>query len=276
MAINPNAQYPGKVSTPSTNYPYGGAQNITAPGDGTGTPWESALVNDMFGMQQRLLGLMGITPSGTPDNAVNAQYVDAMWGLNNVRTEEYTMVADANYTLTAEQNLHNRLVISATPLLITAPRDIIIDNVERVFTVEIDPTGIAFAITFKTATGTGVAVAPGATVELRSDGTDVVINATAVTAQNGEAPLPGGVILKWGVHAADGGVLGRIFFPVAFPNECFLVFTSDSAVTTDSIWTIVTSHDTLYPTDFGWFSTPTPGVAVPTHPGNFMWFAIGY
>ncbi len=78
MAINPETQYPGKITPSTPDYPYGAARNITLPGDGTGTPWESALVNDLFGFQQALLGEGAIVPSGTPDKVGASQYLEAM------------------------------------------------------------------------------------------------------------------------------------------------------------------------------------------------------
>lgn len=77
MAINPESQYPGKIAPSTAAYPYGQARNITVPGDGTGTPWEAALVNDLFGFQQALLSDTGIVPSGTPDSATVSQYMRA-------------------------------------------------------------------------------------------------------------------------------------------------------------------------------------------------------
>lgn len=90
MAINPNTQYPGKVATPDADYPYGGAQNITTPGDGTGTPWEAALLNDIFGMQQGLLKSAAIVPSGTPEKVGASQYIQALVELVSGRAETYT------------------------------------------------------------------------------------------------------------------------------------------------------------------------------------------
>lgn len=78
MAINPESQYPGKIVPGNTNYPYGSARNVTVPGDGTGTPWEAALVNDLFGMMQALLAESQIVPTGSPDTAVSSQYVNAI------------------------------------------------------------------------------------------------------------------------------------------------------------------------------------------------------
>lgn len=82
MAINPETQYPGKITPGSADYPYGAARNITTPGDGTGTPWEQAIVNDLFGLQQALLTVTGVVPSGTPDKANASQYLEAIQRLS--------------------------------------------------------------------------------------------------------------------------------------------------------------------------------------------------
>lgn len=78
MAINPEMKYPGKVADPSPQYPYGEARNVTVPGDGTGTPFESGIVNDLFGFQQSLLSAAGIVPSGTPEKVGASQYLQAL------------------------------------------------------------------------------------------------------------------------------------------------------------------------------------------------------
>lgn len=78
MAINPESLYPGKIAPSTADYPYGAARNITTPGDGTGTPWEAALVNDIFGLQQSLLSDAAIVPTGTPEKVGASQYLDAM------------------------------------------------------------------------------------------------------------------------------------------------------------------------------------------------------
>lgn len=78
MAINPETQYPGKIAPSTPDYPYGAARNITVPGDGTGTPWEAALVNDLFGFQQALLSEVGDAPSGNPEKVGASQYLSAI------------------------------------------------------------------------------------------------------------------------------------------------------------------------------------------------------
>lgn len=79
MAIDPSAKYPSQIDTSDpTGYPRGKAQNIGVPGDGTGTPWEKDLVNDLLGFQQDLLDRAGDTPSGTPDKVGASQYANAI------------------------------------------------------------------------------------------------------------------------------------------------------------------------------------------------------
>lgn len=82
MAINPGNLYPGKTKAPDADYPYGSARNVTTPGDGTGTPWEAALVNDIFGFQQALLDGAGLVPSGTPERVGSSQYLNALRALS--------------------------------------------------------------------------------------------------------------------------------------------------------------------------------------------------
>lgn len=78
MAINPETQYPGKINPSTADYPYGSARNVTISGDGTGTPWEAAIVNDLLGFQQSLLSAASVVPSGTPDKVGTSQYLEAL------------------------------------------------------------------------------------------------------------------------------------------------------------------------------------------------------
>lgn len=81
MAVNPRdeAVYDGKINEADLgNYPYGKAQNITTPGDGTGTPWDQIFINEIWGLMAAMLGRSGITPDGNPETAVASQYADAI------------------------------------------------------------------------------------------------------------------------------------------------------------------------------------------------------
>jgi len=170
--IRPIDAYPGKVATPTAEYPDGKAQNITSPGDGTGTPWEAKLVNDVFGFQQFITAKAGITPSGTPDNATASQQFDALWKLFNIRSVTHNITTDANYTLTADQNLYAKLIITDTGVKLTASRNIVVDNVGR-FIVFVNST--AQTLTVKVAGGLNVAVSAGTDAVLVSDGTDITL-----------------------------------------------------------------------------------------------------
>lgn len=78
MAINPSTSFPSNTTTPDAAYPYGGAQDVAVPGDGSGTPWVAILLNDVFGFQQGILSEAGVTPSGVSDTADASQYLDAL------------------------------------------------------------------------------------------------------------------------------------------------------------------------------------------------------
>lgn len=88
MAINPETQYPGKIAPSTPDYPYGAARNITVPGDGTGTPWEAALVNDLFGFQQALLSEAGLVPTSSPEKVGASQYLDAINAVANAPAQQ--------------------------------------------------------------------------------------------------------------------------------------------------------------------------------------------
>ena len=81
MAINLNTQYSSKNVPISANYPYGQGMNVSAQGAGDAVPWEAAVFNDWNGYFQAVLSAASIVPSGTPDNAVTSQYLQALRGL---------------------------------------------------------------------------------------------------------------------------------------------------------------------------------------------------
>jgi hypothetical protein len=174
--ISPADEYAGKVVAPTTEYPYGKAQNITSPGDGTGTPWEAKLVNDLFGLQQFLANKAGIVPSGTPDNATNSQQFDALWKLLNYRTLTFNLNADTDLTLSTDQNLYKFITITDTGVVLTTGRNVIVDTVGRLFIVA---NSTAQTLTVKTAAGTGVDIPAGGSSLLINNGTNVTLLTTA-------------------------------------------------------------------------------------------------
>ena len=94
MAIRLVDQYPGKTAGVAPGYPQGKARNVSTPGDGTGTPWEAAIVNDDQGFKQALLKAAGINPSGAPDTADVSQYLTA---LQNLFAASGGVVAGSNF-----------------------------------------------------------------------------------------------------------------------------------------------------------------------------------
>lgn len=78
MALDLTVTYGIQVLSGQPGYPYGKARNVTVSGDGTGTPWEAALVNEWFGFSQALLINAGITPSGSPESALASDYLAAV------------------------------------------------------------------------------------------------------------------------------------------------------------------------------------------------------
>lgn len=119
MAINPESQYPGKITPSSSAYPYGQARNITVPGDGTGTPWEAALVNDIFGFQQALLDRAGIVPSGDPDSVLDSQYLTALEKIAGTTVGDYaalralksTGLSDGQSIFVSDDGVAGRFVV---------------------------------------------------------------------------------------------------------------------------------------------------------------------
>lgn len=105
MATNPETAFIGKVTPASAGYPYGAARDVSAPGDGTGTPLKAIWLNDWFGLQQQLLSLAGITPSGVSDAVGACQVWDALYELLSPsraptgREAIRRSYADAGYTL---------------------------------------------------------------------------------------------------------------------------------------------------------------------------------
>lgn len=100
MAIDLTVQYPGNVDPASPDYPYGQARNITVPGDGTGTPWEAALANDLLGHQQATLTAGGEVPSGTSEKATNSQYLKAAGRVHGL---EFDLLNDAKAAVYAKE-----------------------------------------------------------------------------------------------------------------------------------------------------------------------------
>jgi len=78
MARQLAVDFPTKTNGPSADYPAGSFRNVTAPSDGTGTPWDALIMNDLAGWQQELLSKAQITESGVNEKVGASQYFEAM------------------------------------------------------------------------------------------------------------------------------------------------------------------------------------------------------
>lgn len=76
--LNLNTSFPLKSAPADADYPFGKAQNVSTPGDGTGTPWVADVVNDFYGWMGGLLQAAGLTPSGNPETAGASDILSAL------------------------------------------------------------------------------------------------------------------------------------------------------------------------------------------------------
>lgn len=91
--LDVSVKYSGQVDTSDpAGYPHGKARNVTVIGDGTGTPLEKDLVNDIFGLQQALLANAGVAPSGVPDKVGASQQLDAIKFLAEMSHGEFNVM----------------------------------------------------------------------------------------------------------------------------------------------------------------------------------------
>jgi hypothetical protein len=78
MTLVLSTRYPSQTVSGDPGYPLGKARNRVSPGDGTGTPFESDWVNDVWGSLQAILDAGGITASGSPDAVGASDIVSAL------------------------------------------------------------------------------------------------------------------------------------------------------------------------------------------------------
>ena len=103
MAISVKDRYPSKIDTTDAAYPEGKARNIVNTLDGTGTPFEKDLVNDIFGLQQAIYKEAGITPSGIPDTADVSQQLEGIKKLTQgISTSTTTDLINSTLTYSAD------------------------------------------------------------------------------------------------------------------------------------------------------------------------------
>ncbi|MFA5898366.1 MAG: hypothetical protein WC829_04555 [Hyphomicrobium sp.] len=123
----------------------------------------------------------------------------------------------ANLTLTATDGASDEarnMVVNITGA-ITAARNVVVPTAEKVYLAKNSTTG-GFAVTFKTAAGTGVSVLPGTSQWVYCDGTNVVaglvdlqtLSLTALSPTTTDGLALGTTSLMWGdLFLASGGVI---------------------------------------------------------------------
>jgi len=112
--------------------------------------------------------LAGFIATNTTDIGTNAADL-----LKNLITNSLTIniVTDATLTLNATQNLSGRVVITDTGVILTGATDVEVSDAGRTFFAQNDTLQ---TLTFKTSSGTGIAVLAGESVLLITDGVNVI------------------------------------------------------------------------------------------------------
>ena len=64
-----NTDYNTRINPADADYPLGSARNDA--GAALGTPYLASRANDIFGLQQALIGFAGITASGSPGHCAS-------------------------------------------------------------------------------------------------------------------------------------------------------------------------------------------------------------
>ena len=104
MAIDLETTYPGNVDTATAAYPFGVPRNVSAPSAGDGTPWEEAIVRDLFGFLAAVLqdATPPIVPTNTADTALASQYLD---GLKSILLQRSELVENGGGVITVGRAL---------------------------------------------------------------------------------------------------------------------------------------------------------------------------
>lgn len=205
--IIPGTLYPTKTTPPDADYPNGGPQDVTVPGDGTGSPWTAAVIKDLWGYQQGLCLRSGVTASGTPDTAPASQQIEALSKLCGIRVPAvsnilaqdlsvFTTVAVSAWAAADDggagvwRNTGGAGGAGTTDLA----NGLIYDGVGTEFEWAAGVlTFEAFGLSYQNAVD--YAAAAGLRIELPGRGTEYALGGTAVTLKNGsviEGPAASG------------------------------------------------------------------------------------
>lgn len=112
----------------------------------------------------------GAAPAINEDNLNNVEDGTQVNNRQDLSTT-HNVTSDANRTLTISENQFGRIEETDTGILLTATREIIMNNDEHTF---LFVNSTAQSLTVKTSAGTGITVIAGASVELRNDTVNVI------------------------------------------------------------------------------------------------------
>jgi uncharacterized protein (DUF2345 family) len=226
MALIPSSRYPAQTDSDAA-YPHGKARNAGSYQDGTGTPLDKDLVNDIFGFQQALLDAADITPSGDPDEVGASQYLEAVQTITSrVRDGETFTVeeggivqlnsgADVNVASGAEVNVSGAVNIdpgghidvdsggninlaSGSDLNVASGGDINVvtgGEINVTGVVNIDPGGVmAVDGSINLASGAAINVNNGARIDVNTGG-EIQFNAGSTLDVNVSSDFAGGTTM---------------------------------------------------------------------------------
>ncbi len=134
------------------------------------TAMDNTLVSVSYGIVSPYLGASGGSLTfylRSQTDALLAEKASINIGLSVV----HNITVDADYTLTAAQNLYGRIEITDTLAFLSGATNIITDNIEHTF---LAVNSSLQTLTFKTSAGTGIAVLAGEATQIRNDTVNVI------------------------------------------------------------------------------------------------------
>lgn len=170
------------------------------------TAMDNTLVSVSYGIVSPYLGAAGGSLTFYLISEADA-LLDTKASINLGLSVAHNITVDADYTLTAAQNLYGRIEITDTLSLLSGATNIITDNIEHTF---LAVNSSLQTLTFKTSAGTGIAVLAGEATEVRNDTVDVIAYEGSVavdtrlnTADEAYSGQPAGEE----IYKADGSVI---------------------------------------------------------------------
>jgi len=200
----------------------------------------------------------GVIYSSNQDaNQGNDPLSTTLWTVDQWRfqTVTHNIALDSDYTLTADQNLKGRIVITDSSVVLSGAANIIVDDNQKSFIAQ---NNTVQDLTFKTSGGTGIIVSPNVSIELYNDGTNVVYLGNEL-----------GVEQSW-VNETGNRALGVAYTNnEGMPIQLFI----KCNINTTSLITVTIGAETFDSTPIVSLSTSIAGLIVP--PGETYSATVG-